>query len=143
MGRAFIAIRENSHAADGMGINVRRYKVIAFATSAFYTGFAGAMYAHLLLYISPDSFMTTESIMFMTMLLFGGSSSLLGPIFGVATILLLNEALRSAQQYQMLIYGILLLIVIVLFPGGVYGMIKSLQHKIMEKYKGVRKDAKC
>ena len=56
VGRAFIAIRENSHAANGMGINVRKYKVIAFATSAFYTAFAGGLYAHLVRFISPDTF---------------------------------------------------------------------------------------
>jgi branched-chain amino acid transport system permease protein len=80
VGRALTAIRENSHAADGMGVNVRKYKVLAFAISAFYTGFAGAMYAHLIKYISPDTFTMTLSVMFMTMVLFGGSGSLLGPI---------------------------------------------------------------
>ena len=75
VGRAFIAIRESRQAADGMGINVRKYKVMAFATSAFYTAFAGAMYAHLVKYISPDTFMQKQSVMFLTMLLFGGTAS--------------------------------------------------------------------
>ena len=64
VGRAFIAIRENSHAANGMGINVRKYKVIAFATSAFYTAFAGGLYAHLVRFISPDTFTQKQSVMF-------------------------------------------------------------------------------
>ncbi|MEG1012411.1 MAG: branched-chain amino acid ABC transporter permease, partial [Ruthenibacterium sp.] len=68
-GRAWIAIRENTHAANGMGIDVTRYKVSAFATSAFFTGFAGAMYAHLVRYIGPDTFTMKQSVMFVTMML--------------------------------------------------------------------------
>ncbi|MGB4590268.1 MAG: branched-chain amino acid ABC transporter permease [Clostridiaceae bacterium] len=135
-GRALIAIRENSHAADGMGINVRKYKVIAFAMSAFYTAYAGSMYAHLVMFISPDTFAYKQSVMFLTMLLFGGTSSILGPIIGVVSVTLLNEGLRSAQQYQVLIYGVLLLIVILAMPGGIYGTIKTF----IEKRKGVKKN---
>jgi len=124
-GRAFLAIRENSHAADGMGIDVKRYKVIAFATSAFYTAFAGSMYAHYVRFISPETFSNRQSVMFLTMLLFGGTASLSGPIMGAAAVLLLNEGLRFAERYQMLIYGFMLLVVILLMPGGIYGIIKK------------------
>ena len=65
-GRAFIAIRENHHAASGMGVNVVKYKVMAFATSAFFAGFAGAMYVHLIRYISPDTIVYRQSVMFLT-----------------------------------------------------------------------------
>jgi len=124
-GRAFLAIRENSHAADGMGIDVKRYKIIAFATSAFYTAFAGSMYAHYVRFISPETFSNRQSVMFLTMLLFGGTASLSGPIMGAAAVLLLNEGLRFAERYQMLIYGFMLLVVILLMPGGIYGIIKK------------------
>ena len=130
VGRGFIAIRENHHAANGMGINVRKYKVIAFATGAFYTAFAGAMYVHLVRFISPDTFMQKQSVLFVTMLLFGGSGSLAGPIIGSGAVLLLNEALRSAERYQMLIYGILLLVVILMIPGGIYGTLKKIVRNI-------------
>ncbi len=126
VGRGFIAIRENHHAADGMGIDVRKYKVIAFATGAFYTAFAGALYVHLVRFISPDTFMQKQSVLFVTMLLFGGSGSLLGPVIGAAAVLVLNEAIRSAERYQMLIYGVLLLLVILAIPGGIYGTIKKM-----------------
>lgn len=132
-GRAFTAIRENTHAANGMGINVRAYKVKAFATSAFYTAFAGAMYAHLVMYVSPDSFLYKQSVMFLTMLLFGGSGSLYGPIVGSAAVLLVNETLRSLQDYQMFIYGIIMLIVIIAMPGGIYGVIKDLVANVKAK----------
>jgi len=133
IGRAFMAIRENTHAADGMGINVRLYKIIAFATSAFYTAFAGSMYMHLVRFVHPDTFTQKQSVLFLTMLLFGGTGSLMGPIVGSVTVLLINELLRSLQNYQMFIYGILLLIVIVLIPGGLYNeicnFINSIKHK--------------
>lgn len=141
VGRAWIAIRENSHAANGMGINVTKYKVMAFAVSAFYTGFAGAMYAHLVKYIGPDTFTQKQSVMFVTMMLFGGTGSILGPIFGAALVLLITEGLRTFEQYQMLMYGILLLVVVVALPGGIYGETKKLIGKLTSKGKGGKANA--
>ncbi len=135
IGRAFIAIRENGHAANGMGINVRKYKVIAFATSAFFTGYAGAMFVHLATYIVPDQFKQTLSALFVTMLMFGGTGSLLGPIIGAAAIQLLTELLRRFEDWQMLIYGVLLLLVIIAFPGGLYGAFRKHFHALLSKWK--------
>lgn len=132
-GRAFTAIRENTHAADGMGINVRKQKIIAFTVSAFLTGLAGALYVHLIKYISPETSMQKQSVLFLTMLLFGGTASIMGTILGVVSIEVLMEAIRFLQEYQMLFYGILLLIVIVALPGGVYGGIKDLIVTIKRK----------
>lgn len=133
VGRAFIAIRENSHAAEGMGINVRKYKVMAFAISAFYVAFAGAMYGHSIRYISPDTFTNKQSVMFITMLLFGGTASKSGPIIGAGAVLLLNEALRGLENFQMLIYGVILLMVILLLPGGIFGMLKDIYYSAVKK----------
>jgi len=133
VGRAFIAIRENSHAAEGMGINVRKYKIIAFATSAFFTSFAGAMYGHSVGYISPDTFTNKQSVLFVTMLLFGGTASKWGPVTGAAAVLLLNELLRSMENMQMLVYGVLLLVVILVLPGGIFGMVKDIYDKLRKK----------
>jgi branched-chain amino acid transport system permease protein len=132
-GRAFIAIRENTHAADGMGINVRKNKIIAFAVSAFLTGLAGALYVHLIKYISPETSMQKQSVLFLTMLLFGGTASIPGTIIGVASIEVIMEAIRPLQEYQMLFYGALLLIVIVALPGGIYGGLRNLVQGISRK----------
>ena len=70
-GRAIIAVRENIYASDGIGVNVRNYKILSFALSSFYTGLAGALYAHLIGFISPESFTLNQSIIFLTMLLLG------------------------------------------------------------------------
>jgi branched-chain amino acid transport system permease protein len=116
-----------------MGINVTRYKVIAFATSAFYCAYAGGMYAHLVGFVSPDSFMFRQSVLFLTMLLFGGTASLFGPIIGAFSVTLLNEGLRVAEKYQMFIYGTLMLLAIIALPGGIYGSVKGLLNRIKKK----------
>ena len=125
-GRAFTAIRENTHAADGMGVNVQKYKILAFAISAFYVGFAGTMYAHLYKYISPETARQKQSVLFLTMMLFGGSGSIAGSIIGVVIIEILLELIRPLQEYQMLLYGILLLIVIIALPGGIVGGFRDM-----------------
>jgi len=118
-GRAFIAIRENPHAANGMGVNVVKYKVMAFAISAFYTGFAGALYAHLVGFISPESFEMNQSVIFLTMLLFGGMGNLWGSVAGAAALTAVSEVLQKLGSYQMLAYGVFLLVIIVFIPGGI------------------------
>lgn len=133
VGRAFIAIRENTHAADGMGINVRKYKIVAFTISAFYTAFAGGMFILVMGYVHPDTFQQKQSVLFLTMLLFGGTGSLLGPVIGVVSVQVIIELLRSLQDYQMIIYGVLMLIVIVLIPGGLYGMCKDIFSRLSHR----------
>jgi branched-chain amino acid transport system permease protein len=126
-GRAFIAIRENVHAANGMGINVRYYKVLAFALSAFYTGLAGALYAHLVRFISPDTYTNITSNLFMTMLLFGGIASLFGPLVGSAILVVCTELMQSLIRYQMLIYAIFILVILFFLPNGVIGALDTLR----------------
>ena len=139
VGRAFIAIRENPHAASGMGINVRYYKIMAFAISAFLTGLAGALYAHLVGFISPDTFMATQSNLFMTMLLFGGISSLAGPIIGSAVLIIITETMQSFVSYQMLIYAFFILAVLFYLPNGAVGLLDTIRAKIKSKL-GKRED---
>ena len=121
-GRSFAAIRENVVAAGGMGIDVRKYKVLAFSISAFYVAAAGALYGHFVNYISPGLFSYNQSVSFITMLLFGGSGSLWGPVVGVIAVQVMNELLRSLEQYQTLFYGVLMLIVILFMPNGLINL---------------------
>ncbi len=118
-GRAFIAIREDAHAADGMGVNVTKYKTMAFAVSAFYAGIGGALYAHLIGFISPETFVLNQSIIFLTMLLFGGMGNFWGPILGATGLSVVAEFLQKLESYQTLAYGVFLLLIIVYVPGGI------------------------
>ncbi len=140
-GRAFTAIRENVTAANGMGINVRKYKIIAFCTSAFFVALSGALYGHFVNYISPGIFMFDQSVMFLTMLLFGGTGCFWGPVAGVVAVQIINEFLRYLEKYQTLFYGVFLLVVILFMPNGLVNLrfrFKKKQQKdeVSENAKG-------
>lgn len=132
-GRAFAAVRDNSLAAEGMGINSRKYKIIAFATSAFFVAYAGSFYMHMICYAHPDTFVQKQSVLFLTMLVLGGTASIAGPIVGAAIIELLMENIRFLQDYQMLVYGCVLLVVIILIPGGIVNEVKGLVRRIQSR----------
>ena len=135
VGRAFIAIRDNPQAANGCGIDVTKYKVTAFAMSAFCAGLGGAMYAHLITFISPETFVYAQSVAFMTMLLLGGNASFAGPIIGATIITVLQESVQALADYQKLTYGVLLLIAVLFLPRGFNGLIVELKEKVMLKKK--------
>lgn len=126
VGRAMLAIKQNTHAANGMGINVRKYKIYAFGFYGFYAAFAGAMYCHYVGYISPESALQSQSVVYMIMILFGGICSDWGPVVGAVGIMIVQEILSHAEQYQLLAYGIMLLIFILFLPRGVVGELKKL-----------------
>ena len=130
VGRAFLAIRENPVAAGGIGIDVRKYKVTAFAISAVYTGFAGAMYAHFVGYINPETFTSSQSVLFMTMLLFGGMGNFAGPIIGSLVITILNETIQVLGSYRMLVYGAFIIIVLLFLPRGISGILDVIKDAI-------------
>ena len=89
--------------------------------------------SHLVGYVSPDTFVRKQSVMFVTMLLFGGSASVGGTITGVIFVLILTELLRTLQDYQMVIYGVLMLVAIVALPGGLYGGIRQLLDQLRSR----------
>ena len=132
VGRAFQAIRENPVAAGGIGINVQKYKIMAFAISAVYTGFAGAMYAHFVGFISPETFTSAQSVMFMTMLLFGGMGSFSGPLIGAAIVTFLNETLQVLGSYRMMVYGAFILAVLLFLPHGISGLIDIVKQSLFK-----------
>jgi branched-chain amino acid transport system permease protein len=121
-GRAFVAIRDNTPAANGCGVNVMWYKIMAFAVSAFYTGLAGGLYAHLVGFISPDTFMLAQSILFMTMLLFGGMGSFGGPVLGAVVLTLVQIYLQFFSMYQSLVYAAFIIVVLFFMPNGLHGI---------------------
>lgn len=140
IGRAFIAVRENPHAAAGMGINVAQYKILAFAISAFLAGLAGAFYAHMVGFISPDTFTNAQSNMFMTMLLFGGIATMTGSLIGATIITIVTELLQSFASAQTLIYAVFILIVLFYLPNGIVGLwdkIRDGLKKRVSKKEGV------
>lgn len=93
-GRAFIAIRDNDRAAEGMGIPIFRYKLLSFAISSFYAGFAGALWAFYMISVTTEPFNLGLSVEYIAMVIIGGLGSIAGSVFGAVFITLLNEGLR-------------------------------------------------
>jgi branched-chain amino acid transport system permease protein len=100
-GRAFIAIRDNDRAAEGMGIPLFRYKLLAFAISSFYAGFAGALFAYQNMAITPEPFNLWLSIEFIAMIIIGGLGKVPGAVMGTVFIVFLNEFSRHITEYLM------------------------------------------
>ncbi len=93
-GRAFVAVRDNYIAAEIIGVDIFKYKLLAFAMSSFYAGIAGSLWAHYILIISPEHFTIGVSIEYLTMIIIGGLGSLIGTIFGTVFMVILPEFLR-------------------------------------------------
>ena len=125
IGRAFVAIRESPRAAAACGIHVQRYKVLAFSIGAFYAGVGGALYAHLIHFVSPETFSLEQSVSFLTMVLLGGAGSLLGPILGTVIVILLFEYLQVFGQAQMALYGLMIIGVLFFMPRGLAGVLRE------------------
>jgi branched-chain amino acid transport system permease protein len=133
-GRALVAIRDSDVAAEAVGVNLARYKTLAFGVSAAYAGVAGSLFAHYLGYIGPDHFTVLLSVEYLTMIIVGGMGSILGAVLGAIFATLLPEGLRLAesglrQSYPSLVFpdlralamGLVLILFIVFEPEGLAG----------------------
>jgi branched-chain amino acid transport system permease protein len=121
VGRAFVAIRDNDIAAQAMGVDLVRYKTLAFAISAAITGFAGALYAHLFDRINPSNFTLILSIELLVMVVVGGLGSVLGSVLGAAFLVLLPHAMADLRDYQTIVVGAILIAVLLFEPMGLRG----------------------
>lgn len=130
IGRAFQAIRLNAHAANGMGIYVAKYKIMAFTISAALAGVSGAIFAFNVRYINPESYQSTVSVLFMTMLLFGGIRSYIGPIIGATLLILVQDWMQFLGTAQALVYGLLIIVVLFFMPNGLSGLIAQIKSSI-------------
>lgn len=137
IGRAFIALRESEIAAQTIGIDLARYKTIAFAISAFYTGVAGGLFAYLITYLSPDAFTIELSVDFIAMIVIGGMGSILGSIIGAVVLTGMQQVLAGLLDLQILIFGISLIVFMIFMPKGITGMIYDL----MERYASLKQRA--
>jgi len=125
MGDNLIGVRENEELAKSLGIDTMRNKIFAFSVGGALAGLAGSFYAHYILFISPVTFTIGESINILVMVIFGGMSTLLGPIFGAILLTILPEFLRMAGALRLVIYGVSLVCFIIWLPQGVWGSIKN------------------
>jgi branched-chain amino acid transport system permease protein len=125
VGRSFRAIRDDPLTAQAMGINIGNYKILAFFISAVFAGAAGALYAHLNAYISPDIFELRSTMFIMTMTMVGGMGTLSGSIIGGVLLPILQEYLRAIQNWQLVGYGLIILLVVLFIPGGIMQLFQN------------------
>jgi branched-chain amino acid transport system permease protein len=122
-GRTLIAVREDEIAAEAMGVNVTRAKVAAFVASSTMAGIAGGLFAYYNMYLHTNSFTFIKSIEFIIMVVIGGLGSTLGAVVGAAIYTILIEVLRVSAQYRMVAFSLLLILIMIFRPQGLFGSI--------------------
>jgi branched-chain amino acid transport system permease protein len=134
MGRAMMAIRDQPIAAAAMGIDVARVKTMTFGLSALYTGFAGALSAIAVQFVSPDSFPVFLSITLIVGVVVGGMATISGAMYGAAFIQFVpNLVDQVSKSATWAIYGLLLLVVVFALPGGIAQGLASLARKLRRR----------
>jgi branched-chain amino acid transport system permease protein len=121
IGRALVAIRDSDIAAEMTGVNLTRFKTMAFAISAAYAGVAGAILAQALRHLEPQSFTFLESITYFAMIVIGGLGTITGAIIGGTLLTLLPHYLSGFKQWLPIIYGAIIMLLMAIEPHGAYG----------------------
>lgn len=120
-GREVLSIRENEIAAENIGIDINKVKLYGFALSAFFAGIGGSLFAHNLGILTPDKFGFMFSIEILVMVVFGGLGSITGGVIAATILTLVNEQLRDISQFRYLVYSIILIVLMIFRPEGIFG----------------------
>ncbi|WP_019241733.1 MULTISPECIES: branched-chain amino acid ABC transporter permease [Bacillus] len=120
VGRAWVYIREDEDAAEAMGINRIKYKLLAYATGAVIGSLAGCVFAVKMTAISPQSFSFTQSVMILAAVVLGGLGSISGVVVGAILVIVLPEALRSLEEARFLLFGIALVVMMLFRSQGIW-----------------------
>ncbi len=137
-GRACIAVRENQIAAEAMGVDTTKYKVMAFTIGAAFAGVAGALFAHYFYIAHPASFTFMKSFDILTIVVLGGLGSISGSITAAVLLTFISAALASYPEWRMIIYSLLLIILMLYRPQGLFGN-KELSLKMFGRLMGGNK----
>ena len=141
-GRGFLAVRDDEIAAEAVGLDTTRYKITAFAVSAFFAGVAGGLYGHFKLTLTPAGFDFTKSIEIVVMVILGGMGNMPGVILAAILLTVLPEALRGFAQYRMILYAALLVGLMLLRPRGLLNLdFAALARRALRRLSGRRGDA--
>jgi len=125
-GRAFVGLRENPLRAASLGIDTRRYTLMAFAIGSGLGGLSGALYAPLVQYIEPGSFGLSLSFNLLLMVIVGGSGYFFGPYVGALVAVLLPEWTQIAEDYYLIVYAALVMVMMAFCPSGILGLIDRI-----------------
>lgn len=136
-GRACISIREDEIAAESMGINTTKYKVMAFAIGAFFAGVAGALYSSYFFFLKPDLFGFLKSIDILVIVVLGGMGSITGSIIAAVALAVISTFLQSFTAVRMIVYAALLVVIMIFRPQGLMG---TKEINDLFKFKSRKKD---
>lgn len=125
-GRAFVALRENPIRALSLGVDTRRYTLMAFAIGSALGGLSGAFYAPLVQYVEPTPFALGASLNLVLMVIIGGSGRIAGPLIGALISILLPEWLRFTEGLYLLLYAIAVMVMMALCPTGIIGLLERV-----------------
>jgi branched-chain amino acid transport system permease protein len=120
VGRALVAVRDSDVAAEMSGVNLTRYKTLAFGLSALYAGVGGALMGHVLGFLEPQLFTLFESVYFFSMVVVGGLASVPGSVLGAVLLTLLPQLLSGFGEVLNVLYGLAVILVLRFEPGGLY-----------------------
>jgi len=129
LGRTLIAIRNGDELAQSLGINLMRNKVLAFVLSTTFAGLAGALYAGMVRFIGPEDANILHTFDMITYLLVGGIGTLSGPLVGTMGIVWLTQSLQFMEEYRMILFGPLLVLLVIFFPRGIVGSFLGWLHR--------------
>ena len=119
-GRGFLATHDDEIASEAVGLNTTHYKIVAFVIGAFFAGTAGGLYGHFKMTITPTGFDFTKSVEIVVMVIMGGMGNTLGVILAAVLLTLLPELLRPIAEYRMIIYSLLLIVLMLVRPQGLF-----------------------
>jgi branched-chain amino acid transport system permease protein len=120
-GRAFVSIRDDEIAAEAMGVDTTRFKVLAFVISSMFAGIAGGLFGHHTMYLHPNSFLFTKSFFVIIMIVIGGLGSIEGAILGAILVNVGLEAFREFGPFRLVNFAVLLVIIMIFRPQGLLG----------------------
>ncbi len=133
IGRAFVALRDHEVAAQSLGINLLRYKVLAFAMSGFYAGVAGVLYANLLSFVGPESFGLQQMVIQLAAIVIGGTASIAGSVLGGLLIVVVQEVVRDFKFSIEIVFGALLVLFVLAAPHGLIDLVRLVKPGWREK----------
>ena len=119
VGVTLSTIRDDEIAAKTSGVQVNKWKLIAFSFGNFFIGISGAFYAHMVGFVSPPNFVFEKSLVMVSIVILGGMDNVAGVVLGALLLILLPEKLRFISDYRYLIYGLVLIVMLIFRPKGI------------------------
>lgn len=130
IGHVLMGIRDAEHVAKAVGVYPTKYLLISVLVGGFMAGVAGSFYAHYMRFLSPDVFFFSISVNLIVMVVGGGIGTVVGPVIGAFVFTAAPEVLRFSQQYRLIIYGMVLILVVRFLPGGLWTLVEAAGRRL-------------